>query len=69
MRNHITPANAAWPNATHQANLMATSVGSNQRMDLVNDAAEARSMPNALKLEGAVVTPASDFEGFGSFSG
>ncbi|WP_264045564.1 hypothetical protein [Methylobacterium flocculans] len=69
MRNHITPANAAWPNASHQANLTATSVGSNQRMDLVNDASESHSLQNALELEGAVVKPASDFGGFGSFSG
>lgn len=67
MRNHITPDESAWANASRQAHFAATAANSNQRLDLVHDE-RAEPAAGAIVDSPASVLPASDFEGFGSFS-
>lgn len=67
MRNHITPDHAAWPNASQHARFASSVAVSNQRLELVRDDHAEQAAKTNTEHQGTAV-PASDFEGFGSFS-
>ncbi|WP_156648111.1 hypothetical protein [Methylobacterium sp. Leaf88] len=68
MRNHITPDHRALSGPSIEAGQNSGSAAPTQRLERLHDEHGGPAAGPPSRPSGARVSPASDFEGFGSFS-